>query len=575
MRTDRLLASLLGAEALGASLLALLGMGTLPAWRLAAAAVAPALVAGGLVWKRAGETATRHVVVAAQLLMAPVFADLTNGRLGFSLFAVSSLALISFYRDAHVLWTAGATLVGSWVVFGIGDSSSWEVGTWLVFGGGWIVLSAFQGRREQLATSLREAELEITQASIEQSVIIRTVELAEARDQALEAVELKSQFLANMSHEIRTPMNGVLGFVELLLDSEPTETQRSYLETVRGSGESLMTILNDILDFSKIEAGKLELELVDFDLFEVVRQVGDLMRAQARSKSLVFEVECSGSSPRLRGDPTRLRQVLSNLVGNAIKFTQEGEVRVRAEISDDHHPRQVRLTVSDTGIGIPEEQRRLLFQPFTQGDGSTTRRFGGTGLGLAISRRLVDMMGGTIGVESEFGKGSTFQVIVGLNPARPIEPEATEAQEPEVTSFRPARVLLVEDNPVNRRLVQLMLERVGHTVDTAENGAMALDRFEPGRYDVILMDAQMPRMDGYEATRVIRSREKDVPPVPILALTARAMKGDRERCLEAGMTDYLTKPVSSATLLGAIEQWTLRGALPIAATESSSLDVNR
>ena len=569
------MACLLGAEALGACVLALLGLGTLPAWRLAAAVLLPAAVAGALVWRRAGDTATRHVVVAAQLMLAPVYADLTHGRLGFSLFAVSSLALISFYRDVHTLWTAGATLVGTWLVFGIGGESSWEVGSWLVFGGGWIVLSAYQGRREQRDTSLREAELEITQASIEQSVIIRTVELAEARDQALEAVELKSQFLANMSHEIRTPMNGVLGFVELLLDSEPTETQRSYLETVRGSGESLMTILNDILDFSKIEAGKLELETVDFDLFEIVRQVGELMRAQAQSKSLAFEVECTGGSSRLRGDPTRLRQILGNLVGNAIKFTQEGEVRVRVEVSDEHHLRQVRLTVSDTGIGIPEEQRRLLFQPFTQGDGSTTRRFGGTGLGLAISRRLVDMMGGRIGVESEYGQGSTFEVLLGLPAARPIEASATESAKPERTEVRPARVLLVEDNPVNRRLVQLMLERVGHTVDTAENGAMALERFEPGRYDVILMDAQMPRMDGYEATRVIRSRERGAAPVPILALTARAMKGDRERCIEAGMSDYLTKPVSSATLLGAIEEWTLRGALPHTAAEASSADVNR
>jgi signal transduction histidine kinase/FixJ family two-component response regulator len=423
---------------------------------------------------------------------------------------------------------------------------------------------AVVGERQLLLIGCAEQRFQQTQAFVQYAheTVLAHHEIARLNLELKRATEAKSEFLARMSHEIRTPMNSVLGMAELLSETTLSAEQREYVRIFRRAGDNLMNIINDILDFSKVEAGQVELERIGFDLAEVVQGAVETIGVRARAKGL--EIRCEirpGVPPRLAGDPGRLGQILLNLLGNAVKFTDRGGIAVQVEPGlDEQTPGVLHFAVSDTGAGIPADRIAYIFDSFTQVDASTTREYGGTGLGLAISKRFVELMGGKIWAESTPGEGSTIHFTACFAKAEAsIEPETGAGKAAGVSARaalgqRTLRILLADDSEDNRFLVRGYLRDTGCVIDEVENGAQAVEKFQHGAYDMVLMDAEMPVLDGYSATREMRARERELTrrPTPILVLTAHAFKESRDRSLEAGCTDHLTKPITKAGLLDAV-----------------------
>ncbi|MGH6894509.1 MAG: ATP-binding protein [Dongiaceae bacterium] len=433
-------------------------------------------------------------------------------------------------------------------------------------------------------TELLNAQEELRHQAASLAVLARDLE--EQRRAADSANTAKSQFLATMSHEIRTPMNGIIGMLSLMLDSSLNPDQKRWASTALDSAETLLTIINDILDLSKLDAGKTEIELLDFDVAGLIDGVTALLKVRANAKGITLRTDIAPGTPKwLRADPTRLRQILFNLIGNAVKFTQRGDVIVHASVIMTRADMcELRIDVVDTGIGMDRDQMASLFEPFRQADSGMARRFGGTGLGLAIVKRLVKLLGGNVTVRSEVNAGSTFAVVLPCTiVASPLDRPVAIPHDPMSIMARQAAILVAEDNDINRELVIQMLARLGYQATTASNGREALAAAEAKAFDLILMDIQMPEMDGLSAADAIRALPDTHGSAPIVAVTANAMVGDRERYLAAGFDDYLAKPLRLDQLQDVVARWTEgwsaqpenRLARAVTGAQSASLDLAR
>jgi signal transduction histidine kinase/DNA-binding response OmpR family regulator len=542
---------------------------------------------------RPGQAITRYTIAVSQMLWSGLLIHLTGGRIETHFHVFGSLAFIAFYRDWRVLVPASLVAAADHLlrgmywpesVYGVLSATPWrtlEHAAWVMFEDLFLVLACMRHATEMRTMALRQAQLHAVQSGLEHRVVERTMEIRRVNEQLRRATETaesasraKSSFLANMSHEIRTPMTAIVGYADLMLEPDQTISDRhDCLQVIRRNANHLLELINDILDVSKIEAGKMTIERIEVNLHKLVSEVVSLVRPRALDKGLGFELQFSGPTPkRIRTDPLRLRQVLVNLLGNAVKFTQTGHIGLRVSCPARDERGRVRFEVFDTGIGISPGQLDKLFQSFTQADESTTRRFGGTGLGLNISKHLAKLLGGQISVTSEACKGSTFSVEIDAGPLDGVEmiENANESlQEPRALHTPRSsielrgRILFAEDGPDNQRLISTHLRRAGAEVVIADNGQVALGLLDSQPFDLVLMDMQMPVLDGYYATSELRRKGYRLP---VIALTAHAMAEDRAKCLQAGCTDYLSKPIDRDKLLRVIARY-LHNVAPLNTSE--------